>query len=103
VVSYDNGATYTRIASTAVGEAHSFTTDITDASTIISVVVAGDANGDGAITNADSTRLSAAYAGKVNISVLQSIAADVNGDGEITNADITKLRAVYAEKTQLTW
>ena len=82
---------------------YSFTAEIADASTIISVVVAGDSNGDGSITNADSTRLSAAYAGKVSIDALQSIAADVNGDGIITNADVTRLRAAYAEKTQLTW
>ena len=73
------------------------------AETEIAVAVAGDANGDGKVTNADITRLRAAYAGKITLDSLQELVADVNGSDSITNADITKLRAAYAGKIELNW
>ena len=103
-ISRDGGATYTRLKadSGGTGNTHSFTADMSTG-TLVGVIITGDSNGDGNVTNADITRLQAAYAGKITLSGLQSIAVDVNGDGNITNADITRLRAAYAGKVVLSW
>ena len=103
VVSNDGGATYTRLTATTAGNGYSFTVENMTADTIVAVCVLGDANGDGNITNADITKLRAAFAGKETLDSLQQLAVDTNGSGDITNADITKLRAVFAGKTTLGW
>ena len=102
-VSHDGGATYTRLAATATDSGYSFTAESVTAETIIAVTLVGDANGDGKLSNADITRLCAAYAGKVSLSPLQQLAVDVNGSGDVTNADITRLCAAYAGKVVLSW
>ena len=102
-VSYDGGATYTRLTATAAESGYSFTVENVTSETLIGISVQGDSNGDGKITNADITRLRAAYAGKIVLDGLQNLAVDANGDGKITNADITRLRAAYAGKVTLTW
>ena len=102
-VSYDGGKTYTRLTATAANGAYSFTAENMTADTILAVVVKGDTNGDGQLTNADITRLQAGYAGKVELTSLEAFAADVNASGDITNADITRLRAAYAGKKALDW
>ena len=102
-VSYDGGETYVRLTATEADGAYSFTVEDMTEDTILAVVVKGDANGDGTITNADITRLLAGYAGKVELTALDAFAADVNASGDITNADITRLRAAYAGKRDLDW
>ena len=97
--------TYSRVTATATETegSYSYTVEGVTAETEIAVAVAGDANGDGKVTNADITRLRAAYAGKITLDSLQELVADVNGSDSITNADITKLRAAYAGKIELNW
>ena len=84
-------------------DGYSFTAEDITEETIIAITLVGDANGDGWITNADITRLCAAYAGKISITPLQQIAVDANGSGDITNADITRICAAYAGKVTLDW
>ena len=105
VVSHDGGNTYTRLVAIATNEAntYSFTADNMTAETTIEVVMVGDSNGDGKVTAADITKLSAAYAGKTSLGALQNFAGDANGDGKVSAADITKLSAAYAGKTTLSW
>lgn len=97
--------TYTRLNKNAESTEgiYNYTVENVTADTEIVVAVAGDANGDGKVSNADITKLRAAYAGKTKLDELQKIIADVNGSNTITNADITKLRAVYAGKAELSW
>lgn len=97
--------TYTRINKNeeSTEGTYSYTVQNVTADTEIIVAVAGDANGDGKVSNADITKMRAAYAGKTELDELQKIIADVNGSNTITNADITKLRAVYAGKAELSW
>jgi len=102
-VSYDGGKTYTRLTATATEDGYRFTADNMTADTIIAVVLSGDANGDGQITNADSTRTRAAALGKITLDALQSLAVDVNNSGDLTNADATRLRAAVLGKTTLAW
>lgn len=102
-VSRDGGANYTRLSATAADGGYSFTAEDITEETIIAITLVGDANGDGWITNADITRLCAAYAGKISITPLQQIAVDANGSGDITNADITRICAAYAGKVTLDW
>ena len=101
----NGGETYVRLTATATGteNCYSFTVENMTEDTILAVVLKGDANGDGELTNADVTRLQAGYAGKVELTALDTIAADVNASGDITNADITRLRAAYAGKKALEW
>ena len=103
LVSYDGGATYTRLLATHTTEGYSFTAENMTSDTILTVMILGDANGDGSFTNADVTRIRAAYAGKIVLDAAQRLACDVNGDGSFTNADVTMVRAAYAGKTELKW
>jgi len=102
-VSQDGGQTYTKIPAVLKDGAYTFTAENVDADTVISVVTAGDADGDGEITNDDVASLRSAYTGASSLSALEMIAADTNGDGKLTNADITRLRAAAAGKTTLKW
>lgn len=104
-VSHDGGATYTRLTA-IVAESdniYRFTVENVTAATIIGIVPAGDANGDGSFTNADVTMIRAVYAGKKTVDALHELACDVNGDGVFTNADVTMMRAAYAGKTTIKW
>lgn len=104
-ISTDGGTTYTRLIATAtdVENTYSFTTENTTTDFTIAVVLFGDVNGDGNITNADVTRLKAAYQNKVQLDALTLLAADVNNSGDISNADVTKLKAAYQSKATLGW
>lgn len=104
-VSHDGGMTYIRLTASATDTTNSynFTAENVSAETIIAVALTGDTNGDGGLTNADITRMKAAYQGKVNLNGMNLLAADVNNSGDITNADVTRLKAVYQNKTSFTW
>lgn len=104
LISQDGGNSYAKLSATDNGDGtYSFTVDDMSENSILSVVLLGDVNSDGNITNADITMLRAAFLGKINLSSIGIFAADVNGDGTITNADATKLRAVFLDKTELNW
>ncbi len=67
------------------------------------IVVKGDVNLDGSLSNADATKLKAAVKGAAELDAVQAFAADVNGDGSLSNADATKLKAVVKGAASLDW
>ena len=97
--------TYTRLNKNeeSTEGVYSYTVENVTVDTEIVVAVAGDANGDGKVSNADITKLRAACAGKATLDGIQTLLGDVNGNGKVTNADITKLRAACAGKQVLNW
>lgn len=99
-----DGVTYTRIKATS-GSDGSYVYDLADipADAKISVVVKGDANGDGKISAADVTRLNAIALGRIEPTGDRSFASDVNEDGKISAADVTRLNAVALGRTSLVW
>ena len=73
------------------------------ADTSLSVLLLGDVNGDGKVSNADETKLNAAVLKKTELNAKQMLVANVNGDESVTNADLTKLHAVILGKTSFSW
>ena len=69
-------------------------------SEVIAVMI-GDANFDGKLTNADSTKTKAFVKGMTPLSLEAQFAADVNFDGKVSNADSTKLKAHIKGMTSL--
>ncbi len=103
VVSQDGGESYTKVIAVEAEEGHTFTIENMTADTLVSILVLGDVNGDGKVTNADSIKLTAVILGKTNIDTLSAMASDVNNSGEITTADLTKLKAVILGRTSFSW
>lgn len=104
LISQDGGNSYAKLSATENGDGtYSFTVEDMSENTILAVVLLGDVNNDGSITNADITMLRAVFLGKLDISIIEEFAADVNSDGSITNVDITMLQAVFLDKTELSW
>ncbi len=101
-VSNDGGVTYTRLTATAVEGGYAFTADLT-ADSQIAVVVAGDANGDGKITNADAGLIKAVVLKLETADALMLLTMDVNNSGTITNADTGLLIAVALGLEDLSW
>ena len=103
-VSYDGGVTYIRAeAILNSNNDYSFTVEDMTSDTILTILMLGDINGDGIISNLDVTKGNAANLGKTELSNLQVLVADVNGDGQLSNLDITKLRAVVCGQSELSW
>jgi hypothetical protein len=69
----------------------------------VTVVIRGDANGDGQFDGSDITRAKAAYLGKTYLDEIHKLAADANGDRSLDGSDITKAKAAYLGKTKLDW
>ncbi len=67
-----------------------------------SVVVTGDANGDGKITAADYVNVKFVVLGKQSLTGVYWTAADVNGDGKVTAADYVNIKFHVLGKTQIT-
>ena len=67
------------------------------------VVVKGDTNGDGRLSNADSTKLKAAIKGMAELDGVKSFASDINNDNKLSNADSTKLKAVVKGMSHVEW
>lgn len=104
LISQDGGITYTRLPATDIDDGtYSFTAEDMSENTVLSIVLLGDVNNDGNVTNADVTMLRAAVLGKTDLSTIGAFAADVNGDASITNADVTMLCAVFLDKSELSW
>lgn len=99
-----DGVTYTRINATS-GSDGSYVYDMSalPENAQITVVVKGDANGDGKITLADSTLARAIFLGKREASEEACLAADANGSNSITLADSTLIRAAFLGKRTLEW
>ena len=103
-ISRDGGATYERLPATQNEDgSYSFTAENMTTDTALSVLLLGDVNGDGKVSNADETKLNAAVLKRTELSAKQTLAANVNGDEGVTNADLTKLHAVILGKTSLSW
>ena len=103
-ISRDGGATYERLPATQNEDgSYSFTAENMTADTSLSVLLLGDVNGDGKVSNADETKLNAAILKKTELNAKQMMAANVNGDEGVTNADLTKLHAVILGKTSFSW
>ena len=103
-ISRDGGATYERLPATKNEDgSYSFTAENMTADTSLSVLLLGDVNGDGKVSNADETKLNAAVLKKTELNAKQMLVANVNGDESVTNADLTKLHAVILGKTSFSW
>ncbi len=101
-VGYLDGTAYKAITAVANGDGtYSFTAPA--GVTEVLLVVKGDANGDGYITKADSTRIKAVFNNKTTLSATALFAANVNSDDAITKADSTRVKAVFNGKTSLDW
>ena len=69
----------------------------------VTIVVRGDANGDGKFEGNDITRAKAAYLGKTTLDEVQQLAMDANCDLSFDGSDITRAKAAYLGKTSLDW
>jgi hypothetical protein len=65
------------------------------------VVIAGDIDGDGAITGKDVNMLAQSCVAKVTLSDAQKAAADLDGDGSVTGKDVNILAQVCVGKTTI--
>ena len=65
------------------------------------LLLLGDTNLDGSLSNADSTKTKAAVKGMTSLDSLSILASDVNRDGSLSNA--TKLKAIVKGMAKLFW
>lgn len=103
-VGYENAdGNYTAIVATDNGDG-SYDYVVPEDIDEVVVVVKGDANSDGVVTLADSTRTKAVVNKKTSfVSDYAEFAANVNTDNEVTLADSTRTKAVVNKKTSFTW
>ena len=102
--STNDGETYTRIkVASGSGDSYVFDLSVAPDKAKIIIVVKGDANGDGTISNADVTRTNAIALGKAKADARTTFAADANTSGDVSNADVTRLNAVALNKSKLSW
>lgn len=104
-ISNDGGATYTRLTATATETdgTYSFTAEDVTASSIIAVIKAGDANGDGFCDTSDMGRIKGYTLGNSDLNALELLAADANNDGECDTADMGKIKGFTLGKSELSW
>lgn len=69
--------------------------------TTVTVVVTGDANGDGKLTITDVVKLQAHVVGKNTLSGAYAKAGDLNGDGSVTITDVVQAAQVTVGKRSL--
>ena len=103
VISKDKGVSYSRLTANKGTQGYDFTVDSVTSDTIITILLAGDMNGDSCITNADTTMLQSAYLKKLILNSIQECVGDINQDNNITNVDITMLKSAILEKSKLSW
>ena len=70
-------------------------------STSVTIVVTGDANGDGKLTITDVVKLQSHVVGKSSLSGAYAKAADINGDGKVTITDVVQAAQVTVGKRSL--
>ena len=101
---YLEGGKYVAVAPKDNGDG-SYSFEVPKSVEEVLLVIKGDTDGDGKITNADVTALNAANLKKANasLSAAQEFACDIDGDGKITNADVTGLNAANLKKSTLSW
>ncbi len=69
----------------------------------VTVVVKGDANGDGVFDGSDITKAKAAYLNKTELDEVHRLAMDIVQDESFEGNDITRAKAAYLGKTSLNW
>ena len=99
---YLSDGEYVPITAVESGEG-SYSFDVPDGVGSVILVVKGDSNHDGKLSNADSTKIKAYIKGLTTLTDLQVFAADANGDGKLSNADSTKIKAVIKGLSSLSW
>ena len=67
------------------------------------LVVKGDANLDGRLSNADATKAASVLKSGEDPDALLVFAADVNGDERLSNADVTRIKAVLKAGEGFDW
>lgn len=92
---YDSGGTQVSSGSLATGMI------AVSGKTQVTVVVTGDANGDGKLTITDVVKLQAHVVGKNTLSGAYAKAADLNGDGSITITDVVQAAQITVGKRSL--
>ncbi len=99
---YLSGGKYVQVLQySAAGNSHLYI--VPDDVDEVILVINGDTNLDGKLSNADSTKLKAAVKGMAALSKEAEFASDVNGDKKLSNADSTKLKAAIKGMTELSW
>ncbi len=101
-VGYLDGNSYVTIAAEALDDG-SYCFRVPDDVEEVVLVVKGDVNLDGALTNLDATIAKAASLDKYQINSIQRFAADVNGDGSFSNNDVTLIKAATLSLRDLDW
>ena len=102
LVCYEKDGSYAAIKAEDLGSnGHSFT--VPDGITEVHLLLFGDTNLDGSLSNADSTKTKAAVKGMTSLDSLSILASDVNRDGSLSNADSTKLKAIVKGMAKLSW
>ncbi len=102
LISENDGRTYTRLSGAAGETAYTFTATIT-ANTTITVLYAGDIDGNGKLDNTDVVVLKSFYLGKTAGDSRTRIVGDLNGNGSVDNTDVVKLKAASLGKEVLPW
>ena len=69
--------------------------------TSVTVVVTGDANGDGKLNGVDMVQLQSHLLGKATLTGACKQAVDINGDGKINGVDLVQMLSVLLGKTIL--
>ena len=67
------------------------------------LVMAGDTNLSGSLSNADSTKLKASIMGNTSPDTIAKFAADINGDSKLQNSDVVKIKAILKGATTAEW
>lgn len=91
--------TYTCLKPEGSGNTRTFHT--THAS--VTVMIRGDATGDGKFDISDIARAKAAYLGKVTLDGARKMAVDANRDQKFDISDIARAKAAYLGKSNLDW
>lgn len=101
--SNDGGLSYQPLPPTPTSDGYLFTAEDVTEDTTLALVVIGDVNGDGKVSNADLIKLKAYTLGKITLNPVALLAADVNHSNDISNADTIRLKAVLLGKSEFTW
>ena len=67
------------------------------------LVVKGDTNLDGKISNADATKIKAYLQETAELDAVQIFVADTDGNGRLSNADAIKIKSSLSTETPLPW
>lgn len=104
LISTDGGKTYKKLEAVKneSGGYDCTADDMTD-NTILSVLLLGDINGDGNVSNADITVGKSVVKGISSLDTVRKYAGDLDGNGELSNKDVTMLKAAILGKNELSW